>query len=80
MNIASFVKERRKELRLTQPELAMRAGVGLRFVRELEQGKKTLRLDKVNQVIGSLRCRSRGRNSCREMKQVVSVTYLATVD
>ena len=49
MNIASFVKERRKELRLTQPELAMRAGVGLRFVRE--QGKKNLRLDKVNQVL-----------------------------
>ena len=51
MNIASFVKERRKQLRLTQPELAMRVGVGLRFVRELEQGKKTLRLDKVNQVL-----------------------------
>ena len=51
MNIASFVKERRKQLRLTQPELAIRAGVGLRFVRELEQGKKTLRLDKVNQVL-----------------------------
>ena len=51
MNIASFVKERCKQLRLTQPELAMRAGVGLRFVRELEQGKKTLRLDKVNQVL-----------------------------
>ena len=51
MNIASFVKERHKQLRLTQPELAMRAGVGLRFVRELEQGKKTLRLDKVNQVL-----------------------------
>ena len=51
MSIASFVKERRKQLRLTQPELAMRVGVGLRFVRELEQGKKTLRLDKVNQVL-----------------------------
>ena len=51
MNIASFVEVRRKQLRLTQPELAMRAGVGLRFVRELEQGKKTLRLDKVNQVL-----------------------------
>ncbi|WP_315506902.1 helix-turn-helix domain-containing protein, partial [Capnocytophaga leadbetteri] len=44
MNIASFVKERRKQLKLTQTELAMRAGVGLRFVRELEQGKSTLRL------------------------------------
>ena len=51
MNIASFVKERRKHLKLTQTELAMRAGVGLRFVRELEQGKSTLRLDKVNQVL-----------------------------
>ena len=51
MSIASFVKERRKQLRLTQPELAMRVGVGLRFVHELEQGKKTLRLDKVNQVL-----------------------------
>jgi len=51
MSIASFVKQRRKQLHLTQPELAMRTGVGLRFVRELEQGKKTLRLDKVNQVL-----------------------------
>jgi transcriptional regulator, y4mF family len=51
ISIPSFVKERRKQLRLTQPELAMRADVGLRFVRELEQGKKTLRLDKVNQVL-----------------------------
>ena len=51
MSIASFVKQRRKQLRLTQPELAMWAGVGLRFVRELEQGKSTLRLDKVNQVL-----------------------------
>ena len=49
--IAAFVKERRKKLRLTQPELAERAGVGLRFVRELEQGKPTLQLDKVNQVL-----------------------------
>ena len=51
ISIVSFVEVRRKQLRLTQPELAMRAGVGLRFVRELEQGKKTLRLDKVNQVL-----------------------------
>lgn len=51
ISIVSFVEVRRKLLRLTQPELAMRAGVGLRFVRELEQGKKTLRLDKVNQVL-----------------------------
>lgn len=51
MNLASFVKEKRKSVRLTQPELAEKAGVGLRFVRELEQGKLSLRLDKVNQVL-----------------------------
>ena len=51
MNIAEFVKTKRKAVKLTQPELAEKAGVGLRFIRELERGKKTLRLDKVNQVL-----------------------------
>ena len=51
MNLTDFVKEKRKSVRLTQPELAEKAGVGLRFIRELEQGKETLRLDKVNQVL-----------------------------
>ena len=49
--LASFIKERRKKQKLTQPELAEKAGVGLRFLRELESGKTTLRLDKVNQVL-----------------------------
>lgn len=49
--IADYVKENRKKLGLTQEEFAMRAGLGLRFVRDLEQGKKTLRLDKVNQAL-----------------------------
>jgi len=49
--LIQFVKHRRKQLGLTQVDLADRAGVGLRFIRELEQGKKTLRLDKVNQVL-----------------------------
>lgn len=51
MILSSFVKERRKSVKLTQPELAEKAGVGLRFIRELEQGKESLRLDKVNQVL-----------------------------
>ena len=51
MTIAEFVKGRRKKLGMTQVTLADRAGVGLRFVRDLEQGKTTLRLDKVNQVL-----------------------------
>ena len=48
---SSFLKERRKAVGLTQEELAFKAGVGLRLVRDLEQGKKTLRLDKVNQIL-----------------------------
>ena len=51
MELKYFVKENRKRNNLTQPELAMKASVGLRFIRELEQGKKTLRIDKVNQVL-----------------------------
>ena len=49
--LIQFVKAKRKALGLTQLELADRAGLGLRFIRELEQGKQTLRLDKVNQVM-----------------------------
>jgi y4mF family transcriptional regulator len=51
MELSRFVKEKRKSVNLTQPELAEKAGVGLRFVRELEQGKESLRIDKVNQVL-----------------------------
>lgn len=49
--LIDFVKKRRRKLGLTQRELADRAGVGLRFIRELEQGKASLRLDKANQVL-----------------------------
>ena len=51
MTVSEFIKKKRKESHLTQEMLAQKAGVGLRFVRELEQGKKTLRIDKVNQVL-----------------------------
>ena len=49
--IATFVRERRKAAGLTQEEFAIRSGLGLRFVHELEQGKETVRLDKVNQAL-----------------------------
>lgn len=49
--LSLFVKAKRKMAGLTQPELADKAGVGLRFVRDLEQGKKSLRMDKVNDVL-----------------------------
>ncbi len=51
MNLSNFVKKQRKMHVLTQVDLASKAGVGLRFIRELEQGKATLRMDKVNQVL-----------------------------
>ncbi len=50
-SISSFVKQMRKRHSLTQVELSEKSGVGIRFVRELEQGKETLRLDKVNSVL-----------------------------
>jgi len=50
-SIRLFIKQKRKELKLTQEDLALNAGVGLRFIRDLEQGKTTLRLDKVNDVL-----------------------------
>ncbi len=50
-SLAEYVKEKRKQLKLTQPELAEKAGIGLRFLRELENGKESVRLDKVNQVL-----------------------------
>ena len=49
--IAMFVKQQRKAAGLTQAEFAMRSGLGLRFVRDLEQGKQTVRMDKVNQAL-----------------------------
>ncbi len=49
--IGNFIKQERKKVGLTQEEFAMRSGLGLRFVRELEQGKETVRLDKVNQAL-----------------------------
>jgi y4mF family transcriptional regulator len=50
-SLQKFIKEKRSQANLTQPELAIKAGVGLRFIREMEQGKSTLRMDKVNQVL-----------------------------
>jgi y4mF family transcriptional regulator len=50
-SLSQFLKAKRKLANLTQPELAAKAGVGLRFVRDLEQGKTTLKMDKVNQLL-----------------------------
>lgn len=50
-DLSITVKMLRKQYNLTQEELSLKSGVGLRFVRDLEQGKETLRLDKVNQLL-----------------------------
>ena len=50
-NLSTTVKLLRKQYNLTQEELSLKSGVGLRFVRDLEKGKETLRLDKVNQLL-----------------------------
>lgn len=49
--LSKFVKKKRKSLKLTQEDLSFKAGVGLRFVRDLEQGKESLQMDKVNQIL-----------------------------
>jgi len=56
MELGKKIAEIRKSSGLTQIELSRRSGVGLRFVRELEQGKTTVRLDKVNQVLALFGC------------------------
>ena len=49
--LSATVKSLRKQFNMTQEELSLKSGVGLRFVRDLEQGKSTLRLDKVHQLL-----------------------------
>ena len=54
MNISLQIRNLRKKIGLTQMEFAKRAGVGLRFLRELEHGKVTVRMDKLIQVLDFL--------------------------
>lgn len=51
MDLSATVKALRKQYNMTQEDLSLKSGVGLRFVRDLEQGKRSLRLDKVNQLL-----------------------------
>jgi len=61
-NLSKYVKEKRQQFGLTQVDLSEKSGVGLRFVRELEQGKTTLRMDKVNQVLALFGAKLEVRN------------------
>ena len=68
--IAEFIKQNRKAAGLTQEEFALRSGLGLRFVRELEQGKQTVCLDKVNQALAMFGMQAvPGRMDSEEEKQ-----------
>ncbi len=66
--IAEFVKTKRKEAGLTQKEFALRSGLGLRFVRDLEQGKETVRMDKVNVALRMFNMEA-GPTNLRKKKQ-----------
>ena len=77
--ISDYVKRCRKEQHLTQPELAHKAGVGLRFLRELEQGKQSLRMDKVNQVLAYFGS-SCGVNENTAAKQDITKYRLSSLD
>ena len=50
-NFSAFIKENRKKLGYTQEEFALRSGLSIKFIRSLEQGKETLRLDKVEEAL-----------------------------
>ena len=51
MELGAYLKKKRKEHKMTQEDLSAKAGVGLRLIREIEQGKSTMTMDKVNQVL-----------------------------
>jgi y4mF family transcriptional regulator len=51
ISLSEFVRQKRKSLRMTQKEMSEKSGVGIRFIRELERSKETLKMDKVNQVL-----------------------------
>ncbi len=51
MPLNKFVRSKRKSLKMTQKEMSEKSGVGIRFIRELEKGKQTLKMDKINQVL-----------------------------
>ena len=68
--IAEYIKNQRKAAGLTQEEFAIRSGLGLRFVRELEQGKETVRMDKVNVALSMFNMEAvPGKKSYGEMSR-----------
>lgn len=52
MDLGVYIKEKRRKYGLSQVELALRSSVGVRFIKDMESGKRTLQMDKVNQVLG----------------------------
>lgn len=54
LDLGRLVRETRKRLKLTQPQLALAANVGVRFIVELEAGKPTLRLENILRVLQAL--------------------------
>ncbi len=73
--LSTVVKALRKQYGLTQEDLAMKSGVGLCFVRNLEQGKPTLRMDKVNQLLDLFNYElTATRKQCDKLKSTEKVS------
>lgn len=70
--LSLFVKEKRKKAGMKQKDLSLAAGVGLRFVRDLEQGKATMRIDKINQVL-NLFGHEMGPVKLKQVEEVIEV-------
>ncbi len=78
--IGNYIKSERKKAGLTQEEFAMRSGLGLRFVRELEQGKATVRLDKVNQALAMFGMEAvPGRKRCKRWLRTIALITISFV-
>ena len=80
MKLEEYIREKRKLHNLTQQELAERSGVGYRFVRELENGKPTVRMDKVNQGNYILKPQSPKFSSMPELEDfTMAASYLLQI-
>ncbi|MDE1920909.1 MAG: helix-turn-helix transcriptional regulator [Candidatus Omnitrophica bacterium] len=77
--ISLKVARLRKRMGLNQIEFAKRAGIGLRFLRELERGKMSVRLDKVLQVLDFLGCYLEIRSDNEKIGKWLSAQGLASI-
>ena len=79
-NLSYFIKYHRKQQNLTQEELSFKAGVGIRFIREIEQGKESLQLDKVEQVLSLFGFSLLPKKKMRIDAYLISLKYINDIN